>query len=131
MLFCFDTSFADALNISHKIKSPFPPKPKPTNHHTAKINSKNISQIPTFLCTLNCTVIFMSKHSYFFSCRKVIFKKPPYNKKSIFSYSKAENALSVSVYLHNVLLCPYYINTSIGFQTFLFVTSSHQTVFER
>ena len=98
MLFCFDTSFVDAPIISHKIKSPFPPKPKPTNHHTAKINSKNISQIPTFLCTLDCTIIFMSKHSYFFSCRKVISQNPSYNKKGISSSFEAENTYNDYLY---------------------------------
>lgn len=95
MLFYFDTSFANALNISHKIKSPFPPKPKLTNHTPPKLTPKIYLKIQTFLCTLDCTVIFTSKHACFFSCRKVISQNPTHIKKSIFSYFKAENALYV------------------------------------
>lgn len=84
MLFCFDTSFVDAPIISHKIKSLFPPKPKPTNHHTAKINSKKFiskftSNVPVtvshFLC--RSTLIFYVAEKLFSKKQHIIKRASP------------------------------------------------------
>ena len=115
MLRCIDNQYSKCIKITEYNKNQL------SNHTTTtpQINPKIHFKFITHRMYRWLYLIFMSKHSCFFSCRKVIYEFPPYNKKSISSLFKAENAHMLPFWLAPIKL---YVSEILYLQQILWVS---------